>query len=208
MTRQSLIRPVSPWFPAAVRRRSNRQWARLTGPAAATIAIGSILLATVLSRTFSWRTSALSDLGTAGPTAWLFNGSLVLAGLLALPYAWALWTGAADQLGHLRAGTFLVAILGMAGIGLFPAGRPAHLPLALVFFVFASLTLLVDGVARFRLKTGKVALLAGLVSPSIWPIWGLWTAPGGGIAVPEFVAAVLFAGWIGLLSPERPGYLD
>lgn len=195
------------WLSTAGHPRSNREWARLAGPTAAAVAIGSILVATVLSSTFSWWAGALSDLGTARGTAWLFNGGLVVACIVGLPYGWALWTAAADPLGHLRAATYLAAILSMAGVGLFPAGYAVHLPLALSFFVLCSLTLLVDGVARFRLLTGKLSLAAGLLSPSVWPVWGLWLAPGGGIAVPEFVAATLFALWIGVLSPERPGSL-
>lgn len=193
------------WLGTVERPRSNRQWARFAGLVAAAVALGSILLATALSATFSWWTGALSDLGTADRTAWLFNGGLVVACLLGLPYAWALWTAAADTLGYLRAGTYLAAIVSMAGIGLFPAGTPAHLPLALSLFVLCSLTLMVDGVARLRLLTGKLSLVAGVVSPAVWPVWGLWVAPDAGIAVPEFVGTALFAVWIAALSPERPG---
>ncbi|MEF8800541.1 MAG: DUF998 domain-containing protein [Halolamina sp.] len=187
--------------------RSRRQWARRSGPVAAAVTIGSLLAATVISPTFSWWASALSDLGTTGTSAWLFNGGLLVGGLLGLPYAWALWTAAADPLGYLRATTFVGSLLAMAGVGLFPAGRPPHLPLAVAFFALASLTLLVDGVARLRLLTGKLTLGFGIASPLSWPVWGLWLAPTGGIAVPEFVGAALFALWIGLLSPERPGQL-
>lgn len=195
---------VFAWLSTVERPRSNRQWARFAGLSAAAVALGSILLATALSATFSWWTGALSDLGTADRTAWLFNGGLVVACLSGLPYAWALWTAAADALGYLRAGSYLTGSLSMAGVGLFPAGTPAHLPLALSFFVLCSLTLMVDGVARVRLLTGKLSLVAGVVSPAVWPVWGLWVVHGGGIAVPEFVAAALFAVWIAALSPERP----
>jgi hypothetical membrane protein len=195
------------WLPTEARPRSRRQWARLAAPTAAVVAIGSILLAVALSGTFSWRGSALSDLGTVERTAWLFNGGLVFACLLGIPYARVLWTAAADPLGHMRAGTYLAAILAMASVGLFPAGHPVHLPAALAFFVLAALTLLVDGVARFRLREGKIALAAGIASPSVWPVWLLWVIPGGGIAVPEFVGAALFAYWVAFMSPERPEFL-
>lgn len=198
---------MSTWLSGVSRPRTSRQWARISGPAAAVIAIGCILAATMLSPTFSWYTSALSDLGTAGGTEWLFNGGLVVGCLLGMPYAWALWTAAADSLGSLRAVTYLCALLAMAGVGVFPAGQPAHLPLALAFFVLAALTQLVDGVARLRLRSGKLALASGIASPIVWPVWGLWLAPTGGIAVPEFVGATLFALWIAVLSPERPGQL-
>lgn len=188
--------------------RSRRRLARLTGPVAAVVTIGSILLATVLSGTFRWRASALSDLGTVGATGWLFNGGLVLGCLVGLPYGWALWTAAADWLGTIRAGAFVAALLSMGGVGLFPAGELLHLPFALAFFVLAALTLIADGVARFRLQTGKLSLAAGVASPAVWPFWLVVVAPGSGIAIPEFVGAVLFALWIVALSPERPGSTD
>lgn len=190
---------------AAYRTRSRRRLARLSGPVAAVVAIGSILLATVLSATFDWGTSALSDLGTTGATGWLFNGGLVVGCFVGLPYGWALWTAAADWLGSIRAATFVAALFSMAGVGFFPAGDALHLPFALAFFVLGALTLIVDGVARFRLQTGKLSLVAGVVSPAVWPLWLLVLVPGGGIAVPEFVGAALFALWIVGLSPERPG---
>lgn len=139
----------------------------------------------------------------APATAWLFNGSLVLGGLLGLPYAWALWRVAADPLGYLRAATFLVAMVAMAGVGLAPAGTPLHVPSAATFFLLAAFTAVVDGVARFRLTTGKLALLSGPLAVLAWPAWLVWL-DGGGIAVPEFVGAVLFGLWVVVLSPERP----
>lgn len=181
-----------------------RRFARLTGPAAVAVALGGILLASLLSPTFSWETSALSDLGVTPSSAWLFNGTLVVGGLIGAPYAWALWSAAVDPLSHLRAVTYLLALVSMAGVGLIPAGRPLHLPLALAFFVLAALTAIVDGVARLRLFSGKLALVTGVVAPAAWPAWMLWLH-GGGIAVPEFVGAVLFGIWVTVLSPERPG---
>lgn len=184
--------------------RPRRRIARLSGPAAVAVTLGGIVLATVLSSTFSWQASALSDLGVAPGTAWLFNGSLVVGSILGLPYAWALWSAAADPLGHLRGATYLLTLGSMAGVGLFPAGQPLHLPLALAFFVLAALTTIVDGVARLRLRSGKLSLLSGVLAPIAWPGWVLWLG-GGGIAVPEFVGALLFGVWVTALSPERPG---
>lgn len=187
-----------------VARVPRRRLARYTGPAAVSVTLGGILAATVLSPTFSWQASALSDLGVAPGTAWLFNGALVVGGVVGAPYAWALWSAAADPLSRLRAATYLLALISMAGVGLLPAGRPLHYPLALAFFVLAALTAIVDGVARLRLNAGKLALLSGLLAPTAWPAWMLWL-DGGGVAVPEFVGAALFGIWVVWLSPERPG---
>lgn len=181
-----------------------RRLARHSGPAAVSVTLGGVLVATVLSPTFSWQASALSDLGVTPETAWLFNGALVVGGVVGAPYAWALWSAAADPLSHLRAATYLLALGSMAGVGLVPAGRPLHLPLALAFFVLAALTAIVDGVARLRLRSGKLSLLTGVLAPTAWPAWALWLH-GIGIAVPEFVGAMLFGIWVAWLSPERPG---
>lgn len=181
-----------------------RRIARLTGLAAVAVTLGGILAAAAISPSFSWQASALSDLGVSPATAWLFNGALVVGGVVGAPYAWALWSAAADPLSHLRAVTYLLALATMAGVGLVPAGRPLHLPLALAFFVLAALTAIVDGVARLRLTSGKLSLLSGALAPIAWPAWVLWFR-GGGIAIPEFVGAVLFGVWVVALSPERPG---
>lgn len=182
----------------------SRDHGRIAGGAAVVVAMGGVLAATAVSPTFVWADSALSDMGVTGASAWLFNGALILGGLLALPYAWMLWTAAADRLSYLRAGTFLVAVVAMAGVGLFPSGHPLHLPMALGFYLLAMLTLLADGVARIRLGRGKLALLFGLAVPMVWPLWLLWLPFGPGIAVPEFVGALLFSTWVVVLSPERP----
>lgn len=183
---------------------SRRQVARFTGPAAVAITLGGILLATTLSSTFDWQASALSDLGVAPATALLFNGALVLGAVVGIPYAWALWTAAPGVLGRIRATTYLLAIVTMGGVGLAPSGDPLHFPFAAAFFLLGALTGVVDGVARFRLTSGKLSLVAGVLTVLVWPAWLLWF-DGGGIAVPEFVGAALFGIWVVALSPERPG---
>ncbi|MBP1987466.1 DUF998 domain-containing protein [Halolamina salifodinae] len=183
---------------------SGRQAARLTGPAAVIVSLGGILLATALSSTFDWQASALSDLGVAPATAWLFNGVLVGGAVVGMPYAWALWSAAPGVLGRIRAASYLLAIAAMGGVGLAPSGNPLHLPFAVTFFLLAALTAVVDGVARFRLASGKLSVVVGVLAVLAWPVWLLWL-DGGGIAVPEFVGAALFGLWVVGLSPERPG---
>lgn len=183
---------------------SRRRAARLAGAAAVALSLGGILLAAALSPTFDWQASALSDLGVAPATAWLFNGALVGGAVVGVPYAWALWSAAPGVLGRVRAATYLLAILAMGGVGLAPAGTPLHFPFAITFFLLAALTGVVDGVARFRLTSGKLSAGVGVLAVVVWPAWLFWLE-GGGIAVPEFVGAALFGLWVVGLSPERPG---
>lgn len=57
------------------------------GVAAPLVALGEILIATLVSPSFSWASSALSDLGRPGaPTALIFNWGLIGGALLALPF--------------------------------------------------------------------------------------------------------------------------
>lgn len=182
----------------------SRRTARYSGVAAVIVALVSILGATALAPNFDWLGSALSDMGTVPASAWLFNGGLVVGGLLGIPYAWMLWTVAADALSRLRAGCFLAAVLCLAGIGLFPSGTALHFPAAVGFYLAATLTMLVDGAARVRLGRGKLAAAFGAGTIGVWPVWLVWLPLGSGIAVPEFVGAVLFGLWVVALSPERP----
>lgn len=178
--------------------------ARLAGASAVLVALGSILVATLLSQSFVWTHSALSDMGVAPRTAWLFNGGLIGGAFLGVPYAWALGTDVTDRLSYLRAATFFLAVVTMGGVGLFPADELLHFPMAAGFYAFATLTLLVDGVARLRTRRGKLSLVCGVLVPAVWPIWTLWLSLGPGIAIPEFLGAALFSLWVLALSPERP----
>ncbi|WP_336036468.1 DUF998 domain-containing protein [Halobacterium yunchengense] len=177
--------------------------ARLSGAAAVVVSVGSILLATALSSTFTWPGSALSDLGVETGVAWLFNGGLLSGALLAAPYAWALYRVDTALAARVRAAAFAAAAVGMAGVGLFPLGHALHVPAAVAFFASATATLLADGAARRRTRRGRVALASGVLTPLAWPAWAA-AGPGDGIAVPEFVGVVLFGAWVLALSPVRP----
>lgn len=188
-------------------RPSRRRVAWLFGVVAVVVTLGGILTATVLSPSFVWTADALSELGTDPTTAWLFNASLVSGAVLAFPYAWALWAentaGGRAAGDHVRAGAFAVAVISMAGVGLFPIGSRLHDPAAVSFFLSSTTTLIADGLARGRTRTGSVSLILGVLIPVVWAGWAVLRL-GPGIAVPEFVGVVLFGGWVVVLSPLRP----
>lgn len=163
----------------------------------------AIVAATALAPWFSWSASALSDLGVARGTAPLFNGALLLGGLLALPYAWALRR---REDGHVpvSAVTFALAVLSMAGVGAFPAGTPLHVPMALAFYLLLTATLVADGVRRRRSPTGRAALAAAAVHVLGWAAWLAGVRPGPGLALPELLGALLFVAWAVAGSPVAP----
>ena len=63
-------------------------YARHAGTIAPILALGGILLATMVDPTFSWTHDALSDLGIREESALVFNGALVLGGGVGAVYAW------------------------------------------------------------------------------------------------------------------------
>jgi len=168
------------------------------GVASPAVALGSILLATVLSPTFTWTGSALSDLGApSAPTAALFNGGLVLGGALALPFAVRLLGTARNRAESLGAGLFALTALALAGVGLFPLSTPQHVPVAVAFFLLLSLSLWAYGAGNVvagdrRLGVATAAL--GACNLGAWVVYAT-AFPGVGLALPESVGAAALGVW-------------
>lgn len=180
------------------------RWSRRAGLVAPVVALGLILVATVVSPTFTWAGSALSDLGVAPATAPLFNAGLLLGGVLGLGYLPALRRASSGRLGTGVTATFALAMAAMAGVGLFPAGDPLHVPAALAFYLLLTATLALDGIDRRGSRDGRIALaLAGLHVLG-WTAWLAGLRPGPGLALPEFWGALLFAAWVVAASPAAP----
>jgi hypothetical membrane protein len=169
-----------------------------SGIASSLVGFASTLLATVLSPSFSWTGSALSDLGTAGAaTPGLFNGGLVVAGIVALPFAWVLFATARHVLEQLGAASFAGSVVGLALVGAFPIGTALHTPVAIAYFLLFTVAMWLHG---------SGAALAGDVRRGLVSIWlGMghllawlgWAASGiEGIAIPEIVGSAILLAWI------------
>lgn len=169
-----------------------------SGIASSLVGFASTLLATVLSPTFSWTGSALSDLGAAdAATPWLFNGGLVVAGVVALPFAWVLFATARHVLERVGAVGFAGSVVGLALVGLFPIGTALHTPVAVAYFLLFTVAMWLHG---------SGAALAGDVRRGLVSIWlGIghllawlgWAASGiEGIAIPEIVGSAILLAWI------------
>jgi len=189
--------------------------ARVSGLAAPVVTFGAILLATFLSPTFSWADSALSDLGRAGAgTAPIFNGGLILGGLLALPYVAAV-TLAADRLPtRLGTATFGLAAVSMGLVGVFPSGTAYHAPAAISLYLCVTYGLFLYGSGLVRAGTtspaaergddttlGLVAIWLGVGHVTSWLAWAAGLRVGPGLAIPETIGAVVFVAWIRLSWP-------
>ncbi len=183
------------------------------GIAAPAVALGAIALATIVAptETFSWQNEALSEMGRYGaPTFFLFNGGLIVGGLLGLPFVRRCWATSRNAVERLGVVLLAIAVGGLIGVGVFFLEHTA------VYFersVHGFAALSVFGVAPFASWVyGSGAALAGdgrLAVASVWfgnvhPLaWLGWLLSLGGrvdtdtwFAVPEFVAAVAFGGWI------------
>lgn len=165
------------------------------GALAPVVALGTILLATALSPTFSWARSALSDLGVTPASALAFNGGLVAGGVLALPLALVLATDGRSVL----AIALGLTTVSMALVGVFRSGHPLHFPVALGFYLGATLTMLIDGIGSIRADRrawGLTATGLAVVHLGAWIAWSAGVRPGSGLAIPEAIGAVLFAIWV------------
>lgn len=170
--------------------------ALLAGPAAIVVSVvgifGSAILASFVTGSwFTWTGNALSDLGAAGePTAPLFNGSLVLGGVLGVLFVWRV--GRAATTAWHRVGVLLLGV-GLASsslVGVFNLPHPLHTPFALAYFVLFTLGLVAHG-------SGDA--VAGHPHRGVRTIWlavahvSAWVAlaflPFDGIALPEVVGA-------------------
>lgn len=183
-------------------RGSARRLAALAGPAAVSVSavgiLGSAALASwVLGSWFTWTGHALSDLGATGRvTAPLFNGSLVVGGVLGTAFGVRVWLHARNHWHRLGALLLGVGLLNAALVGVFNLPHPLHGPVAVTFFVTFTLGLFAHG-------SGDA--LAGAPRRGVRTIWlavahvAAWVAlavvPFDGIALPEFVGVLALWGW-------------
>ncbi|WP_340099820.1 DUF998 domain-containing protein [Salinibaculum salinum] len=183
---------------------------RGSGVAAVVLTMVAILVATVLSPAFSWTGNALSNLGVTetaagtGLTVVLFNGGLILGGLLGLGFAVALARAAVSLAGRATALSFGLAVVFMALVGVFPQNTTPHFPVALGFYLLVSVTLWLDGLTALGQgwrQRGLVAVTFGTANLAGWLVWGLTGPPTrAGLAIPELWGALLFSVWTGWIS--------
>ncbi len=179
---------------------------RSSGIVAVVVTMGSILLSTGLSPSFSWTANALSNLGVAQTAAGTpltvvaFNGGLIVGGLVGVLFAVALANSIPSAGGSLVGLTFGIALALMGLVGVFPQTHPLHFPVAVGFYLFISLALWVDALvslrAGWRRRAGLGFALGG-VNLLGWLVWGLTgSVRRPGLALPEIVGALAFSVWV------------
>lgn len=170
------------------------------GVAGIVISFVAILGATAAAPWFSWAGNALSDLGVSdAPERWLFNYGLILAGLLGLGFLPALRATAENRLQLAALVPFAAAMVGVAGVGVFPSDMALHAPSAIVAYLGFMLAPVLYGagdLAAGATRRGIATALDGVLHLGFWLLWGFVLVGAlPGLAVPEFVGSTLFNVW-------------
>jgi hypothetical membrane protein len=165
----------------------------------------AILLATLVSPVFAWTDNALSNLGVtttaAGTalTAAIFNGGLVVGGVIGLVFAVVLAESAPTLGGRAVGLLFGLAMVTMGAVGVFPQNRPLHVPVAVSFYLLLSVALWGDGLVsliRGWRSRGIAGLALGAVNALGWVVWALaGPVTREGLALPEILGAAALSVW-------------
>lgn len=178
-------------------------WIRLSGIMgiiAPIIAFTCILLSIASYPPFSWTNNALSDLGIKGGiTAPLFNGGLMISGILALIFAAGLLKLPNKSIvGKIGVLVFALAALALITGGVFPENaKPMHYYASVAFFVFFLIAMLVIACSSLyakSVKTGLFTLTVAIIAAAPWAI-EFSVRIVLGIAIPEAISAVVASVW-------------
>lgn len=189
-----------------------RRTSLLAGLSSAVLTNVAILAAVAASPSFSWSENALSNLGQPGTasatpvTTALFDGGLVMGGLLGVAFTVALWSMASNLVQRVSVPVFGLAMVSMAGVGVFPQSQPLHAPAAISLYVLSMVAMAFHGtgaVASGARRLGGATLTLVAVHAGVW--W--WWRTGGpilreGLAVPELAGALVITVWVLLVSVD------
>lgn len=182
--------------------RINSSWlktAALSGILTPIIAFACILTAIALYSPFSWTDNALSDLGVVeGATAIIFNGGLIISGILALIFAVGMHLYLKESaLGKIGSFLFALDALALMAIGVFPEKTSPHFPASVAFFALFPLAMIFTSVALIKKGEKKMAifsLLAAVFSITVWTLYYV-THFAKGVAIPETLTSLAVSAW-------------
>ena len=195
----------------------------LIGIASPIIGLLAVLVSIYFSPWFEWPIHALSDLGVAqegrlisqfaqeGDTqiaTWTFNGGMIVAGLLIAIFVYSTRKTITDNLmSKIAYSLIFIGGINLALVGVFPysVSDTIHLIVALIYFIFTPIGLIMIGVERrtrdknfaiFSIGSGIVSLV--VIGGAVLGILGtpIGTIYPEGVAIPEFIEAVILGLWI------------
>ena len=197
----------------------------LIGIASPIIGLLAVLVSIYFSPWFEWPIHALSDLGVAqegrlisqfaqeGDTqiaTWTFNGGMIVAGLLIAIFVYSTRKTITDNLmSKIAYSLIFIGGINLALVGVFPysVSDTIHLMVALIYFIFTPIGLIMIGVERrtrdknfaiFSIGSGIVSLV--VIGGAVLGILGtpIGTIYPEGVAIPEFIEAIILGLWIGI----------
>jgi hypothetical membrane protein len=181
---------------------SLERYAVYCGLLAPVVSLGSTGLSTALAPAseFTWQAYALSDLGRRGArTFLLFNGGLILGGLLGAAFAWPLWRHSRNLLERVGTVVFVPTVVGLGLVGVFHLPHELHTPVALLFFIGGPVTQWLYGAGQMLADDawfGVVSVSLGVGHVVGWVGWQLAVADSEAwFAVPEMIASLAFGLW-------------
>ncbi|MEO3993976.1 MAG: DUF998 domain-containing protein [Desulfurococcaceae archaeon TW002] len=136
------------------------RYLRYSGLLSFMIAYVFIIISILINPWFSFFKNALSDLGRVDlENSYVFNMGLVLAGLISLTYIPSLLIFFRSRIGYMSTGVFLVAILHLILIGVFPEGTSPHGFVSYEFFALMTISLLLVGISLIVERLGKYGFI-------------------------------------------------
>ena len=175
--------------------------AAVFGGVAPFLTYACILLAVASYKEFSWTHNALSDLGIVpGVTMILFNGGLIIGGILFTIFAIGLYEYMRKTtIGRVGAFFFILASISITCVGIFNEHfKPTHFIFSVTLFTFMALSLLVFSgnlLIKGQSRLGLFTLVLGSASAAMW-ILEYTIRYFQNVAVPEFVSGLLGVTWV------------
>jgi len=172
------------------------------------IGLLSIPIAVLLLPGFSWQSNPLSDLGSWYRTdlgdlqvlsAVIFNGGLIIGGLLLLYFTVSFFRMLNDWLTKIAMIAFMATCIFLASVGVFSEDFPLpHVLAALGFFLSIPIALGITGLAWLRFRELRLfAILTLILSVvSYLTIFNAWAS----IAIRELAEALIAIGWIWVVN--------
>ncbi|ASI98628.1 DUF998 domain-containing protein [Thermococcus celer] len=169
----------------------------LAGILSPLIALTGIGAAIAINRSW-WRLTdnAISDLGRVGlQYNWVMNVPLLITALLAIYYATGLLKEFKNPVTRVGVGIFILGLVFLAGIALFPEGTEPHYWVSWGFFIAGSVGFLIAGIGLWMEGLGKFGLFTVLLFTAevILAKWAFGAFSG--VAIPEFIGVFAIAAW-------------
>ncbi len=170
---------------------------QLAGLCAPLIGLGGIFTAIFIHRSWwSLTDNAISDLGKVNlPYNWVMNVPLVVVAVLGIYYALGLFKEAKHPTMKLGIWIFILGLMFLAGIGIFPEGTSLHYYVSWGFFITASFGMLVAGVGLYLGGEKQLGIITAIIFVFGW-ILGLWAMKVfRGVAFSEFIGIFGIITW-------------